>query len=495
MQAPASICVLKSPAYTFDLINPQFQKLLGNRPLINQSFAEALPDIAQQGYMQILDEVQQSGKLFFGKEMYVGIDRNGTGEWDYGYFNFIYQPIIDTTSKVESIFIFAYEVTQQVDARKTIEEYATKVRQILDSIPQIAWTADAKGKNTYSNNRWYEYTGAKLGSSSEDGTTLIQFLHPDDIELTIENWKQSLQHSQPLEIECRIRRKDGVYRWMLNRALPIKNSHHEITEWVGTCTDIHDQKTAIEELAKAQLELETKNEELTRVNVDLDNFVYTASHDLRSPITNLDGLQQMLRERLEGKLDDTAQKLMEHMTTSVTKLNRTINDLTEIVKVQKEKDQAWEEVDFQEVLEDVQADVQPLIVQSQARIDVNFDVQTIDYARKHLRSILYNLLSNAIKYRSPKHPLHIRLHTKAVENKVCLSVSDNGLGIDQSQVDKIFMMFKRAHTHVEGSGIGLYMVKRIVENYGGQIKVESKLGVGTTFNVYFKNNKIVHEKS
>jgi signal transduction histidine kinase len=241
----------------------------------------------------------------------------------------------------------------------------------------------------------------------------------------------------------------------------------------------------VEELTSTKRQLETKNEELTRVNVDLDNFVYTASHDLRSPINNLEGLQKVLQKRLKDQVADTEQELLDLMSNSIRKLNTTIRELTEIVKVQKELAQEREPVVFRQVFEDVQTDLAGPVTESGATLEVRFDVKEIYYPRKHLRSILLNLLSNAVKYRSPDRPLRITVGTRLDNQRPVLFVSDNGLGIEEGKKDRIFDMFRRLHTHVEGSGIGLYMVKRIVENNGGRITVESRITSGSTFTVYF----------
>jgi signal transduction histidine kinase len=268
--------------------------------------------------------------------------------------------------------------------------------------------------------------------------------------------------------------------------LPIRNAEGNIVKWFGTCTDIHDQKEALESLEHSQQELSAKNEELKRINNDLDNFIYTASHDLKAPISNLEGLINLLEMKTGSKLHEPERRIIALIEASVAKLKRTIVDLTEITKVQKELHAEAESVLLQEVLKDVEMDVSQLIEESDARIYTHFEVPSIRFARKNIRSILYNLLTNAIKYRSPERTIQINIHSVQQNSYILLSFADNGLGIQADQIEKIFLMFKRVHTHVEGSGIGLYIVKRIIENNGGKIEVESEPGKGTTFNMYFK---------
>lgn len=245
-------------------------------------------------------------------------------------------------------------------------------------------------------------------------------------------------------------------------------------------------KERTDELVKKNLELESKNLELKKTNNDLDNFVYTASHDLKGPIANLEGLISILYGRLKPKMEEEELKLFELIHRSIGKFNNTIKDLTEITKVQKDLEAELETVSFSEVINDVKADIRKLIADANAEIHEDLEVSELIYAKKNLRSILYNLMTNGIKYRSPERSPTITVRTYHESDYVVLSVQDNGLGLSSSQQSKLFNMFKRLHTHVEGSGIGLYIIKRIIENGGGKISVESELGRGTIFKVSFK---------
>ena len=196
----------------------------------------------------------------------------------------------------------------------------------------------------------------------------------------------------------------------------------------------------------------------------------------------------ILNKKLDSRMDDSERKLMGMIGQSILKFKSTINDLTEITKVQKNLEYEMEEIAFQGILDNVKADIQEMIIQSAALIKEDLQEGSVTYARHNLRSILYNLLSNAIKYRSSKRPLKININTYKEGKHVVLSVEDNGLGMSQENLPKLFNMFKRLHTHVEGTGIGLYMIKRIIENKGGRIEVESKLDAGSIFRVYFISN-------
>jgi signal transduction histidine kinase len=254
-----------------------------------------------------------------------------------------------------------------------------------------------------------------------------------------------------------------------------------------------EQRT--EELLRKNLELEGKNVELKKINSDLDNFVYAASHDLKGPMANLEGLINLLSRKVKGKITDEDTQLFSLINHSIIKFNRTLKDLTEITKVQKDLEEEREPVAFEQVVTDIKSDLTKMIAESAAVIEEQYQAAEVMYASKNVRSILYNLLTNGIKYCSPERPPRITVKTYFEGDEVVLTVADNGLGISAEQLPKLFGMFKRLHTHVDGSGIGLYIVKRIIENNGGRITVESELDRGTAFIIRFgSNSRVVHEK-
>lgn len=231
--------------------------------------------------------------------------------------------------------------------------------------------------------------------------------------------------------------------------------------------------------------LKQSNETLRKINNDLDNFIYTASHDLRAPISNIEGLVDALNAVVLSE-NNEAREILGLMRFSVEKFKETIKDLTEISRIQKEKTEDIQEVHVSEILDEVKDSIKDMIERSGALIRLDIKEEKIRFSRKNLRSIFYNLLSNAIKYRASGRLPEVFVTTEKQDDFILLTVKDNGLGIPHKHQDKIFTMFKRFHDHVDGTGVGLYIVKRILDNEGGHITVESEEGKGSTFKVYFK---------
>jgi PAS domain S-box-containing protein len=363
---------------------------------------------------------------------------------------------------------------------------------LADSIPQIVWTALPSGQIDYTNKNWAEYTGLDVAGSRTGAW--FHLVHPDQYEEVKSKWEEALSKQHSFTMEYRLKRKsDGTYRWFLGRSVPMKDSQGNVTKWFGTATDIEDIKISGEKVKESEKQWREAATKLTKINVDLDNFVYMASHDLKAPIANMEGLMLAMNKKINDHPDEKVKKINEMIIFSIDRLKKTIGHLTEVSKIQKETAEDVERVYFKEILEAVEADLHLLISTADAVIISHFEIDSVTFSVRNFRSIIYNLVSNGIKYSHPDRKPEIVLKTFRKKNEIVLTVSDNGLGISQTQVSKLFGMFKRLHDHVEGSGIGLYIVKRNIENAGGRIKVESELGTGTTFKVYFRENKSTTE--
>jgi signal transduction histidine kinase len=243
-----------------------------------------------------------------------------------------------------------------------------------------------------------------------------------------------------------------------------------------------------EELRATNEELNESNRQLTRTNVDLDTFVYTASHDLKAPITNIESIALALRDTLA---DDVQQntlvaQLLDLLDTTVTRFRFTIGQLTDISRLQLAHAGPAEPVVLAAVVQDVRLDLMSAIAAAGARLTVAVPAElVVSFSPANLRSIVYNLLSNALKYRALDRPSRVHVQATYTGQSVVLAVHDNGLGMSEVQQRQLFGLFQRLHTHVEGTGVGLYITKRLVENAGGTITVQSQPGVGTTFTVTF----------
>ncbi|QEH39585.1 chemotaxis protein CheB [Chitinophaga sp. XS-30] len=241
-------------------------------------------------------------------------------------------------------------------------------------------------------------------------------------------------------------------------------------------------------LKKAQYDLGRTNQSLKRINDDLDNFVHSASHDLLGPLTSIEGLMNLLTEKLD-MANPEINMYSGMIRASITKFKENLRELAEIGKIESEMLKEPQLVDMEEMLDEVLFSIQSKIAAANASVIKNMNGTKLYFSRKNLRSILYNLISNAVKFRSPERPLEIHINTRKEDGFLLLDVRDNGIGLESGKVHSIFNMYKRLHPEVEGLGIGLYLVKKIVDASGGKTKVESEDGKGSTFSIFFKEKQ------
>ncbi|MEP7317250.1 MAG: CheR family methyltransferase [Panacibacter sp.] len=267
-------------------------------------------------------------------------------------------------------------------------------------------------------------------------------------------------------------------KWYQMMTMPyIREKDNKIDGAIITFNDIS-------ELKKTQAELDKSNKTLTTINADLDNFVYAASHDLMGPLSNLELIISLFDYRKE-EFDDEIKKYLQMMSNAVAKFKNIIKDLAVVGKIESEVFEK-DPIDLNELINDIKSGIQESVNLSNTVISTNLNIAAIRFSKKNLRSILYNLITNAIKFKSPERELQILITTILAEGFVVLSVQDNGLGIPADKVASIFSIYERIHQEIPGQGIGLYLVKKIVDASGGKVLVESEEGKGSTFKIYFK---------
>ncbi|MDJ1499409.1 chemotaxis protein CheB [Xanthocytophaga agilis] len=241
----------------------------------------------------------------------------------------------------------------------------------------------------------------------------------------------------------------------------------------------------ISHLKKTQEELQVSNQSLLRINAELDTFVYAASHDLLAPLANIEGLILLLQD---NKTTDKEKHSFYEMIEQALKRFRTlVKELAYIGNMESQIVQQQDLVNWAELFEDIRLSILDQLNATQATIKTDFQVAVITVSRKSVRSILYNLISNAVKYRSVNRKPEILIRTESLPGFQLLTVQDNGKGMDAEQLPQIFSLYHRIEQHIEGQGIGLYLVKKLIYAAGGKIEVESSLDKGTIFRLYFKS--------
>ena len=488
-QTPACIALLRGPTHRFEYVNQAYQDLFPGRELVGQALARALPDAADQGFVALLDGVYRTGEAFFGNELPLAITQPDGRPPRQAYFTFTYQ-VYREHGQVVGISIFAFDVAEQVHAR---QERAAQQQQLRDMFEQAPVAICVFGGPTHTLDVINPSMAAIMGRPLAQlvGQPLLAALPEIADQGFVALLDQVRETRVPYlahEQQVHWLRNGQPYTGYLDYVYqPLHDAQGAVVGVVWVAVEVTEQVHARQQVLDTNQALSAANEQLTRTNVDLDNFIYTASHDLKAPISNIEGLLNTLRDELPPQdAGGEVPYILELMQDSVNRFTRTIEHLTDVSRLQKEHNPPQEPVPLAGVIEDVRLDLAPLLRQTGGRLDIAVRaVPTVQFSVKNLRSVVYNLLSNALKYHHPDRAPLVQVRARTEGAYQVLEVQDNGLGLDLTREPELFGMFRRYHTHVDGSGIGLYMVKRMLENTGGRIEVRSTLGEGSTFTVYF----------
>lgn len=277
--------------------------------------------------------------------------------------------------------------------------------------------------------------------------------------------------------EYKFRNKNGDLIYGLYSAQIVQVDNKLLV--LASINDITERKRISEEINEKNLQLSYKNKEL-------EQFAYVATHDMRSPILNIKGLLDVID--YENLCNPENQIVLEKINNSANRLYDTLHDLISVIAYEKTLDMKTIIISFENITKSILSNLEILINNAEAEILTDFTkAPEITYIKGHITSALQNLISNSLKYRDKKRKLLIEISTEKVQDYILLKVKDNGIGIKKEYHEKIFELFKRISTDVDGKGIGLFITKSQIESKGGKIEIESEFGIGTTFNIYLKN--------
>jgi PAS domain S-box-containing protein len=298
--------------------------------------------------------------------------------------------------------------------------------------------------------------------SLEDNNSLINF--------------QNVLNGQKIQYEKAFVQADGVKCWYSVNMFPVTSQDEQTMGFIIASEDITDRKLS-------ELDREKMTTDLLHHVKDLEQFAYIVSHNLRSPVANIRGLSNLLHEE-SGLSESDFLKCLDGLLEAANKLDDVITDLNFILQTRRDVDERKEVVNIETTLDSIETSLSEQLTKQKARIEKHLQVSEIFTLKSYIHSILINLIANAIKYRRPNTAPIITIKTERQGENIYISISDNGMGIDlEKHGAKLFGLYKKFHQHIEGKGMGLYMVKTQVEILGGTIEVKSTLNVGTCFTI------------
>ncbi len=391
------------------------------------------------------------------------------------------------------------DITEEKKNQQAVLESEIKFRLLADSMPQHIWTADAKGQLNYFNQSVFDYSGLTADELQIGGW--LQILHPDDRERNLKKWTESLSSGNDFLIEHRFRMFSGEYRWQLSRAIPQKDGEGNITMWVGTSTDIQEQKMFANELEKQvserTSEIRQQNIALEKMNKELESFAYISSHDLQEPLRKIQTFASQILEKEAHNLSTGAQDKFSRIQHASNRMQTLIQDLLAYSRTNTDV-RNFEMTSLTKLVDEVREELNEELNQNKAIISIteNCTLRVIPF---QFHQLLLNLISNSLKFAQKDIPPHIEIKGNVLENpehgknynlkdkKYChIRFSDNGIGFDKKYSKKIFEVFQRLHGKeiYKGTGIGLAIVKKIIENHQGYIFASGEVNKGAVFDIY-----------
>ena len=426
------------------------------------------PDDAPE-VLQVIEHAFETGESVEGEWRVIWPD--GSVHWLAGRW----QVFKDTEGNLLKMISAIIEVTKRKRAEEALKESEERFDLAVKAAQEGIWDWNIETDEVWHSHRYNEMLGYSDDEMGNHISAWLHLLHPDDKKRTLQLVDAVMRGERNYEIEFRLRHKDGHYLNILSRGFPVRrDSDGKIVRIVGTHFDLTELKKTEEKLQKTVHDLERSNEEL-------EQFAYVTSHDLQEPLRTIASYTQLLERRYKDKLDSSADEFMDYIVDATKRMQNLIKDLLEYSKVTSKGEES-KLVSTKGIVKDIISDYQITIKETNGEITCD-ELPEVYSDKRLLTQVFQNLIGNAIKYRKPEEPSKIHISARKGDNEYVFSISDNGIGIEPQYFNRIFMIFQRLHTleMYEGTGIGLAIVKKIIDRLHGRIWVESELGKGSTF--------------
>ncbi|RYG48921.1 PAS domain S-box protein [bacterium] len=419
------------------------------------SGAEAGSSQAVRGTLLRVAETGQSDVL---EELRYDV-QNREGEYEERYWRLSTQPLGDV------LFHCVEDVTEKHRSREALNESESRFRTVADQAPVMIWVAGPDRNCIWFNRPWLQFTGRTM--EEECGKGWKEGIHPDDLDRFNQTDIGSFSGRDSFQMTYRLRRHDGVYRWLIDQGVPTYTPDGTFTGYVGSCIDISAQVEAQEELER---EVRNRTHDLQETVRESEAFNYSISHDLRAPLRSIIATSRILLDEAGPLLPGDQRELLERQAHNATRLGTVVDELLRLSRLAR-----------------VEVNRKPLDMTAKARTiaaevaaGCEFEVQEGMFAEGDpglVRMVLTNLIENACKFSPSGGTVRVR------QEGDVFAVSDEGVGFDMIYAEKLFLPFERLVTEAEfpGTGIGLANVERIIRRHGGRVWADSAPGKGATF--------------
>jgi PAS domain S-box-containing protein len=470
--APAAIAVMRGPGHVYDYANAEYLQLVGRETVVGRSVREALPEIAAQGFIEVLDRVYATGEPFIADELVVSLDRSGTGRLEDRFLNFVFQPTRAPDRAVDGILLQAVDVTAQVRARREVEEERARLHAVLENAPMAVAIADASGRVVLANKR----IEAELRHPAHSTTQHADYhqwpiLRPDGTPIATEDYPliRGLRGLEAHGEELNYVFGDGSQGVVEAHYGPARDARGNIIASVVFFRDI-TQRRKLEEEARQRAGFEQQ-------------LIGIVSHDLRNPISAI--ILSTTTQLRRTDLDERLRQPLGRILSSAERANRLIRDLLDFTQARLGGGIPTRPgpLDFHAFTRQVLDEIQVAHPERELRVEQHGDGQGA-WDADRLAQLVVNLLGNALTYSPAGSPVSMR--TRGEARDVVLEVHNTGVPIPAELRARLFQPMQRGDsgdTRSRSVGLGLYIVDQIVRAHGGGITVTSLPDEGTTFTV------------
>lgn len=407
------------------------------------------------------------------------------------YIRATYVPQINSQGKVDGFIALVADITdyKQLEnelrhSEAQMRESEARFRHMTDTSPLMVWMSGTDKLCDYFNQSWLDFTGREI--EQEMGNGWVEGVHPDDFARCLETYVTAFDVRQPFEMEYRLKHFSGEYRWILDIGTPRFTSQGEFLGYIGSCIDVTDRVQVEAQMRQLNDILEQRVRERTTqleaANRELESFSYSVSHDLRAPLRHISGFVDLLQKRLElSNIDEHSQRYLKIISETTKKAGVLIDDLLAFSRMAR-VEMRWMSIDMNQLVHEVSQE----IAQDAEEQTIYWQIKPLPEVAgdlSMLRQVLRNLLSNAVKYSRSRAIVEVEIGSFSEEKEYVFFVRDNGIGFNMQYSHKLFGIFQRLHSdpELEGTGIGLANVQRIIHRHGGRTWAESVVDRGATF--------------
>ncbi|MCK8495135.1 ATP-binding protein [Spirosoma sp. RP8] len=501
-QSPVAICLFVGRDMHIEIANDQMIQYWGKgNSVLGKTLREAVPELEDQPFLTILDQVYTTGVPYVGRNMRTDLVVNGILKTSY--FDFTYQPIRDANGAIYAIMELAIDVTEEITLRQQYQQTQKALQNAVDLSQLGIWKIDVATQTAEFSKVVEDWVG------STEPLTLqaaISAIDPEDLPQFEAAFRQAqfIESGGKLEVEYRLKNNtSGQVYWLHSMGQTEFDDKGNPVSIFGFSRDVTQdralQLTLENQVRERTQELWHANQDLQRSNANLQQFAYVASHDLQEPLRKIQSFSTLLTQQLNGYQNESVMDHLQRITRAGARMSTLIKDLLTYSRIETRR-QAFSQVSLGSIVEGVLSVLDWEIQQQGATILVD-ELPVVKGDTMQLSQLFQNLLTNALKFVAPDKTPQIRIEyaylalddlpaevrpSSQVPSYHQISVVDQGVGFDIRFLDRIFQVFQRLHKKNEfpGTGIGLAICQRVVENHGGSISAHSTLGEGATFSVY-----------